>query len=651
MKKIVSILLVLACVIGVFGAMSVSASAAEVYADMKELSKMHFQNVGTGEYLNFDYGILKNGTYVRVYPKDGSAEQLWDIVKVSENTYRIQTNKSSKYCLDVYRGSAKLKAGQLCDIWKTGTDAYAQDVVFYRCDNGNYIIRMAENPSLAIAATASMGRVKLVKFDATSKYQQWVIKDVKGNKIDASNFSADKVVGIPMDAYKKTGVEYTVNGVAYFEAETLREYNGVNKGVLFFVDKKGAVVTDAGLLDKLYSLDLFSNIRENMAGVAESWADAADAYYDVCTYVANSEKLGSLIGKTSGGLLRIGAGNSIGVKDAVLDIAEEAASPETIKAAVLMGMLRVYSNDAIATGVQAAALMNKPVTDYDVMQKCIALYSECSANFAAVEYLGGEQVREMATSSRGKELSKYFKNVFLGFADSVVPDIKSVEIAKYVTDGVVSLTDFAVNSGASVVYEKKLAEYNKLMDMDFSSAAYLASKLSQPERLAFANPLTSNYKTNVTTQKWGAYYKGHGYHLGVDLGTNGNKSTNVVSIADGVVCRIVSEKNSGGWGNLVIVEHTTPEGKKFFSGYGHLSKIDVSVGTKVEAGTKLGLMGSTGNSTGPHLHLLVFSGSLSKNAVPMGYTSSKISQNAYKVNGITYYNPMEVIATQGAIIK
>lgn len=651
MKKIVSILLALACVIGVFGAMSVSASAAEVHADVKELSKTLFQNVGTGEYLNFDYGILKNGTYVRVYPKDGSAEQLWDIVKVSENTYRIQTNKSSKYCLDVYRGSVKLKAGQLCDIWKTGTDAYAQDVVFYRCDNGNYVIRMAENPSLAIAATASKGRVKLVKFDATSKYQQWVIKDAKGNKIDASNSSADKVVGIPMDAYKKTDVEYTVNGVAYFAAETLRKYNGVEKGTLFFVDKKGAVVTDAGLLDKLYSLDLFVDIRENMLGAATSWADAAGAYYDVCTYVANSEKLGSLIGKTSGGILSICAGNTIGVEDAVIDIAEELASPETIKASVLMGMLRVYSNNAIVTGTQAANLMSKPVTDYDVMLKCVTLYSECSANFAAVEYLGGEQVREMAASSRGRELSKYFKNVFLGFADSIVPDIKSVEIVKYVTDGVVSLTDFAVNSGASAACDKKLAEYNKLTDMNFPSAANTANKLSQPESMTFVYPLTSNYKTNVTTQKWAAYYKGHGYHLGVDLGTNGNRSTNVVSIAEGVVFRVVAEKNSGGWGNLVIVEHTTPEGKKFYSGYGHLSKINVSVGITVEAGTKLGVMGSTGNSTGPHLHLLVFSGTLSKNAVPKGYTSSKISQNTCKVNGITYYNPMEVIATQGAIIK
>ena len=651
MKKIISMLLVLACLVGVFGVMSVSAAAAESNANVKEMTNVLFQNAGTGQYLNFDYGTLKNGTYVRVWPKDGSAEQLWDIVKVNATTYRIQTNKSSAYCLDVYRGFDKLKAGQKCDIWKTGADAYAQNVAFYRCDNGNFIIRMAENPDLAIAATSSKDRVKLVKFDATSKYQQWVIKDSKGNKVNDLNESTVQMpVGISENSYAKTGTVYTVSGNKYYEAKTLRKYNGVNKDSLFFLDKNNLVVTNADVLNKLYSLNVFADIRVTMCGAVESWSNAAEAYYDVCTVAANNEKLGSLIGKTSGILLNVGAGNTFKVGDSAIAIWEE-FSPENIKVAILIGMLRVYSNNTASLGARAAVLMKNPVTDYDTMQKCVELYSECAANFSAVEYLGGDQVREMANSSLGKELSRYFKNVFLGFADSVIPNIKGVEITKYVTDGVVSLTDFAINSGANAVYESKLAEYNKLMNLNFASAQSVADKLSKPETLKFVNALTSNYKTNVTTQKWGAYYNGHGYHLGVDLGTQGNKSTNVVAIADGIVYRTVSEKNSGGWGNLVIIKHTTVDGKTFYSGYGHLSSINVSVGSKVEAGTKLGLMGSTGNSTGPHLHLLVFSGNLGMNSVPKGYVSGKISGNSYNVNGITYYNPLEVIATQGAIIK
>jgi murein DD-endopeptidase MepM/ murein hydrolase activator NlpD len=121
--------------------------------------------------------------------------------------------------------------------------------------------------------------------------------------------------------------------------------------------------------------------------------------------------------------------------------------------------------------------------------------------------------------------------------------------------------------------------------------------------IKFVNPLVSVGKTNVTTQKWGNKYSANGkYHLGVDLATNGGKKTTVVAITGGTVVRTMSEKASGGWGNFVIVEHTTLDGRKLYSGYGHLASIYVKVGDEVEAGSELGLMGSTGNSTGPHVH-------------------------------------------------
>ena len=53
-----------------------------------------------------------------------------------------------------------------------------------------------------------------------------------------------------------------------------------------------------------------------------------------------------------------------------------------------------------------------------------------------------------------------------------------------------------------------------------------------------------------------------------------------------------------GYGNLVIVRH--PNGLETY--YGHLSKREVEVGDWVEAGEEIGLIGSTGRSTGPHLH-------------------------------------------------
>ena len=62
---------------------------------------------------------------------------------------------------------------------------------------------------------------------------------------------------------------------------------------------------------------------------------------------------------------------------------------------------------------------------------------------------------------------------------------------------------------------------------------------------------------------------------------------------------VKAEKNWFGYGNMVIVSHS-PE---YESLYGHLSKILVKEGDEVTPDTVLGLVGSTGRSTGPHLHL------------------------------------------------
>jgi murein DD-endopeptidase MepM/ murein hydrolase activator NlpD len=54
----------------------------------------------------------------------------------------------------------------------------------------------------------------------------------------------------------------------------------------------------------------------------------------------------------------------------------------------------------------------------------------------------------------------------------------------------------------------------------------------------------------------------------------------------------------GGFGNCIILKHANG----FETLYGHLSKILVSVGQQVEIGQQIGNIGSTGRSTGPHLH-------------------------------------------------
>ncbi len=71
--------------------------------------------------------------------------------------------------------------------------------------------------------------------------------------------------------------------------------------------------------------------------------------------------------------------------------------------------------------------------------------------------------------------------------------------------------------------------------------------------------------------------------------------------AAGVGTTIYAGFNFGGYGNLVVVQHRLG----YTTWYAHLSSITTSVGEQVSGGTRIGYVGSTGNSTGPHLHFEV----------------------------------------------
>ncbi|MFP4009591.1 MAG: M23 family metallopeptidase, partial [Spirulinaceae cyanobacterium] len=83
-------------------------------------------------------------------------------------------------------------------------------------------------------------------------------------------------------------------------------------------------------------------------------------------------------------------------------------------------------------------------------------------------------------------------------------------------------------------------------------------------------------------------------HRGIDIA--GPTGTPIVAAASGEI--IVAGWNSGGYGNLVDIRH--PDGS--MTRYAHNSKLLVRKGQWVQQGQQIALMGSTGYSTGPHLH-------------------------------------------------
>lgn len=113
-------------------------------------------------------------------------------------------------------------------------------------------------------------------------------------------------------------------------------------------------------------------------------------------------------------------------------------------------------------------------------------------------------------------------------------------------------------------------------------------------RNAWVLPVDS-YRLTNTFGVARSYYSS-GYHTGLDFAAP--SGTPVKSVANGVVTEAGYD---GSYGNKVVIRHE--DGTELW--YAHLSGFDAQVGDSVSGGDVIGYVGSTGNSTGPHLHLEV----------------------------------------------
>jgi len=127
-------------------------------------------------------------------------------------------------------------------------------------------------------------------------------------------------------------------------------------------------------------------------------------------------------------------------------------------------------------------------------------------------------------------------------------------------------------------YQVRLVDKPDTTVIDLSNYSYPLSKTK-----IFPRQITSDF----------GFRNGYAHHYGIDLKLNTGDS--VFSAFDGMV-RIAMRSRS--YGNYVVIRH--------YNGletvYGHLSKIDVKINQLVKAGDLIGKGGSTGRSTGPHLH-------------------------------------------------
>lgn len=177
--------------------------------------------------------------------------------------------------------------------------------------------------------------------------------------------------------------------------------------------------------------------------------------------------------------------------------------------------------------------------------------------------------------------------------------LETMEEAQEVADKIMQEND-DINIGILQVYSENLEEIQTtdVEDASITLAKEVEEKTEEEKRIKqstvngvylavkpISGTITSRYGS-----RWGTT------HTGLDIATS--SGTPIKAVAGGTVTYAGVK---GSYGNLVIINH----GNGVQTYYAHCSKIYVSVGDKVEAGDVVSAVGSTGNSTGPHLHLEV----------------------------------------------
>jgi murein DD-endopeptidase MepM/ murein hydrolase activator NlpD len=123
-------------------------------------------------------------------------------------------------------------------------------------------------------------------------------------------------------------------------------------------------------------------------------------------------------------------------------------------------------------------------------------------------------------------------------------------------------------------------------------------------------PVESGYISSLYGQRTDPFDGNQATHTGLDFA--GAAGTRVLAVADGIVSHAGPD---GGYGRLIEITH----GNGYLTRYAHNAKLLVSAGETVKRGDAIALMGSTGRSTGTHLHFEVLRDGRSVN--PLSFVS------------------------------
>lgn len=155
-----------------------------------------------------------------------------------------------------------------------------------------------------------------------------------------------------------------------------------------------------------------------------------------------------------------------------------------------------------------------------------------------------------------------------------------------------TLNDAALNSGGPSNFSLT-ADGSSKEETKLEKRLRLIERTSSPEYLPtiWAHLGKINNEFGFRRNPFGG--RSYEFHSGMDI--DGDRGDMVVAPADG---KVKTAGWQGGYGRLIEIDH----GNGLTTRYGHLSKLEVKEGDRIKRGQLIALVGSTGRSTGPHLH-------------------------------------------------
>lgn len=254
------------------------------------------------------------------------------------------------------------------------------------------------------------------------------------------------------------------------------------------------------------------------------------------------------------------------------------------------------------------------------LQRVRALYISGSVSTQLSVLLGADDFSNFLYQDQVLESITKHDNKIM---EELKKDIAELEETKKGIDGKIAEVDKvkAVVVSKQAVLNESIKKYNNIIgqledkkeDLEDTLENYQnqIDNLEQEVSGAINNSTSSNIKYDGSKFKWPCpnyYYISSPFgprwgrnHNGCDIAGSAIYGKPIIAAADGQVT--LSSYNEGGYGNYVMINHgTDSSGVNYTTLYAHMSSRAVSAGRWVTKGQIIGYVGSTGYSTGPHLH-------------------------------------------------